>query len=273
MLMAETPSEEKRPALRGGLLRGVIAMIVLIPWTVWWASVCLFAGIVKYPPLHRVGVRIWAKGILFLAGTRLDVSYDAPLDTNTQFVFMSNHQSALDIPALIVATGKTHDLRFMAKESLFKIPFLGWALTRNGYVPIKRESARAAAETFQAILKDPTKAGFSYLIFPEGTRSPDGRMQPLKRGTLGLSLRLGMPVVPLTIIDACRANPKDSYTLRSGTVRVKYHVPVAIPEDGADRAFRDKLQQQVFEAIRAPLPEEQQPPASQPAPEPSEQEA
>jgi 1-acyl-sn-glycerol-3-phosphate acyltransferase len=254
-----TLQESARPKNGGGLFRGIVLMIFLIPWTVPLATICLIAGFIKVPAMYRFGVQLWAEGVLFVAGTRLKIHYDEPLDTSKLYVFLCNHQSALDIPALITATKRTHDIRFMAKESLFKIPFLGWAIARNGYVPIRRESAREAAEKFKELLKTKDSLGFSYLIFPEGTRSDDGRLQPLKRGTLGLALRLGMPVVPVTIVDACRANPKSSYQMRSGDVHVVFHKPIAIPEDGGDREMRDKLLDEVYEAIRLPLPDDQQP--------------
>lgn len=261
---AAAPSEgigKDRPKESGGLFRGVLIGLFLIPWTMLWGSVTILAAFVKSASLFQTGVGWWSRGILGLGGITLDIRYDVPLDASKQYVFLSNHQSALDIPALILSTAKTHDVRFMAKESLFKVPFMGWGMSRNGFVPIRRESARAAAEMFQEILADKSKLGYSYLIFPEGTRSPDGHLQPLKRGTLGLALRLGRPVVPVTLIDACRANPKDSYAVRSGTIGVHFHAPIEIPAD-SDRAFRDTLSNQVFEAIRAPLPPDQQPHAN-----------
>lgn len=262
---AAAPSEgiaKDRPKERGGLFRGVLIGLFLIPWTMLWGSVTILAAFVKSASLFQTGVGWWSRGILGLGGIKLDIRYDVPLDTAKQYVFLSNHQSALDIPALILATAKTHDVRFMAKESLFKVPFMGWGMSRNGFVPIRRESARAAAEMFKDILADKSKLGYSYLIFPEGTRSPDGHMQPLKRGTLGLALRLGRPVVPVTLIDACRANPKGAYAVRSGTIGVHFHAPIEIPTD-SDRTFRDSLSTQVYEAIRAPLPPEQQPVANE----------
>jgi len=250
---------EDRPRESGGLFRGVLIGLFLIPWTMLWGTVTILAAFVKSASLFQTGVGWWSRGILALGGIKLDIRYDVPLDTSKQYVFLSNHQSALDIPALILATAKTHDVRFMAKESLFKVPFMGWGMSRNGFVPIRRESARAAAEMFQEILNDKSTLGYSYLIFPEGTRSPDGRLQPIKRGTLGLAMRLGRPVVPVTLIDASRANPKNTYAVRSGTIGVRFHAPIDIPAEGADRTFRDALSDQVYEAIRAPLPPEQQP--------------
>jgi 1-acyl-sn-glycerol-3-phosphate acyltransferase len=169
---------------------------------------------------------------------------------------MCNHQSALDIPILFGACQTEHDVRFMAKESLFKIPFLGWGMSRTGFVPIRRENARHSAELFQAITRE--KPEHSYVIFPEGTRSPDGRLQPLKRGSFGLALRMNVPIVPVTLIDACRANPKGRYLVRPGTVRLVFHEPIQPPQ-ASHRDGRDELLEKVNAAILSALPADQRP--------------
>src|SRR5581483_5298261 len=139
----------------------------------------------------------WARGLMALSGVRTVVVQRTPLDPAQTYVFLCNHQSALDIPILMKACFPAYNVRFLAKESLFKIPIMGWAMGRSGFVPIRRESPRHSAELFQAM----TKAGkipFSYIIFPEGTRSADGRLQSFKKGSIGLALRLGLPVVPVS---------------------------------------------------------------------------
>lgn len=239
----------------GSALRTLLLALFLCPWTMLWGGAAMIIG----PKRRRLATRAitaWGRGIVRVAGIKLDLTRTAPLDPQARYIFMCNHQSALDIPILISACQTGHDVRFMAKESLFKIPFLGWGMSRTGFVPIRRENARHSAELFQAITQE--KPEHSYVIFPEGTRSPDGRLQPLKRGSFGLALRMSLPVVPVTLIGACYANPKGRYLVRPGTVRLVFHEPIP-PRQASQRDGRDELLERVSSAILSSLPEDQRP--------------
>ena len=257
-----TQSQElsNRPALSGGGFRTLLLALFVPFWTVLWGGWCMVAGWVKSAALFRFGLRLWGRGILAVGGIRIEKSY-APGFTPKPFVFVANHQSALDIPILIAACAPEYDVRFMAKESLFKIPFLGWGIAGNGFIPIRRENARHAANTFKEIAAK-NSADYSYIVFPEGTRSPDGRLRDFKRGAIALVLQLQRPLVPVTIIDACRANPKGRWLVRPGTVRVVFHAPIT-PEtlavNGDERAVRDAVTQNIFDAVASALPEDQRP--------------
>jgi 1-acyl-sn-glycerol-3-phosphate acyltransferase len=228
---------------------------------------------------HQAGccwvLKCWAGGLVSVAGVRLQTPRPPPLDAQP-CLFFSNHQSALDIPILLKACLPTHDVRFMAKESLFRIPVFGWGMRLSGFIPIRRHSARHSAEVFQEMLGTPGSTGVparvpeqspnshSYIIFPEGTRSPDGRLQPFKKGAIGLALRMNLPIVPVTLIDACHANPKGKYLVRPGTVRVIFHEPLNVAADSG-REQRDALAAQLFATICSALPQDQQPAREQAA--------
>ena len=251
-----TESDTQRPSQRGGVVRTVLLFCFLPGWTVLWGLTAMLAGWIRNDWLFRLSLGSWSRGILFVSGIRLAVTR-APELTNAACVFVANHQSALDIPILSTACLMTHDVRFMAKESLFKIPFLGWGISGNGFIPIKRESPRHAANTIKEIVAKNSSA-YSYVLFAEGTRSPDGRMQDFKRGAIAMVLRMGRPLAPVSIIDACRANPKGRWIVRPGTVRVMFHAPVIVPAfDGDDRALRETITAQVQKAVEEALPEEQ----------------
>jgi len=256
----ETPfSETDRPPLTGGNgLRTLLLGLFLIPWSSFWGMWTMIFGVLRQSHITSWGLSIWARGILSLAGIHIQFSQRAVLPVSEHYIFLSNHQSALDIPILLLACRKAgQGVRFMAKESLFKIPFLGWGMALNGFIPIQRENARQAAEVFKGVVESRKNLAYSYLIFPEGTRSEDGRLQPLKKGTIALALRLELPIVPVSIVDACRANPKAQLRVRSGTVRVIFGVPIVPPQD-PNRTQRDALLRQVQDAINAALPPEQQ---------------
>lgn len=249
-----------RPALTGGIFRALLLGPFVVFWSGLWGGWCTVAGWLKAVGMCRFGLRVWARGILLVSGIRLEVTRAAGL-TDKPCVFVGNHQSALDIPILIHACSPDFDVRFMAKESLFKIPFLGWGMSGNGFIPIRRESARHAANTFKEIAAK-NSVEFSYIVFPEGTRSDDGRLHEFKRGAIALVMQLEKPLVPVTLIDACRANPKGRWLVRPGTVRVIFHAPV-MPDmtafGGDERALRDSMSKTMFEAVASGLPDDQRP--------------
>lgn len=218
----------------------------------------MFAGWVRAQRVCHFGLRVWCKGMLVVSGIRPQPKISEKF-TQTPCVFIANHQSALDIPILLSVFLKTHDVRFMAKESLFKIPFFGWGMTGCGFIPIRRESARHAAETFMTITSR-QGAGMSYVVFPEGTRSSDGRIQEFKRGAIALVMRLKRPLVPVTLSDACRANPKGKLIVRAGAVGVTIHDPI-IPDEAAiekdERTYREALTKQLHQTVESALPEDQ----------------
>jgi 1-acyl-sn-glycerol-3-phosphate acyltransferase len=242
MPSAASTELSNRPRESGGTLRGFVFGLFLLPWTACLGSLTVISGLVRLPRGCSFSIFTWARGLMRVAGLNVHVSGLEKLQNGKPYVFLANHQSALDIPILYKACVGRHDIRFMAKESLFKIPFMG---------------------ILQELKDRVAKLPYSYIVFPEGTRSPDGRLQPLKKGSIGLALRLGLPVVPVTIVDACRANPKASFKIRGGTVHVIFHEPISAPDiDNEGRGARDETTAQVYDAILSALPGDQKPAAT-----------
>lgn len=246
-----------RPAPCGGRLRTLLMACFVGPWSALWGALAMLFGALRQKAACRWVLKCWSGGLVSVAGIHVQVLRAPPGDAQS-CLFFSNHQSALDIPILLVACLPTHDVRFMAKESLFRIPIFGWGMRLSGFIPIRRESARHSSQILQEMIGAQGPSGRSYIIFPEGTRSPDGRLQAFRKGAIGLALRLNLPVVPVTLIDACRANPKGKYLVRPGTVRVVFHEPLRVAVDSG-RGQRDAIAAQVFSTICSALPEDQQP--------------
>lgn len=203
----------------------------------------------------RKGARLWARIILWAALVRLRVQGEAHIVTEP-VVFMSNHESWIDIPALLVAI--PGQVRFLAKKSLFPIPFLGWAMRAMGFIPVDRENRRTAVKSFdQAAAR--IRAGRSVLVFPEETRSPDGTLLPFQRGGFLIALKAGLPIVPVGIQGAHRVLAKKSYLLRPGTVVVRFGEP--IPTAGLGVTAKANL----MERVRAAIEELRGSSAAQPA--------
>jgi 1-acyl-sn-glycerol-3-phosphate acyltransferase len=157
---------------------------------------------------------------------------------------MSNHQSMFDIPALIAAI--PNQTRFLAKRELFKIPIFGWALWIGGFVPVERGDRSRSRVTLDAA-SDRLRRHLSLLIFPEETRSRDGRLLPFKSGGFLLAAKAGVPVVPAGVHGTMRVQPKGRYTMTPGEVTVRFGAPVAVPDDGA------RAKRALVHAVRAEI--------------------
>lgn len=167
--------------------------------------------------------RLWARGLLAAGGVRARREFEAPLEPDRRFIFMANHQSLFDIPALLATLpGQT---RFLAKRSLFRIPVFGWAIAVGGFVPVDREDRSRARASFSAAAER-LRSGASVLIFPEETRSLDGQLLPFRRGGFLLALKSGLPIVPVGIRGTFAVQPKGRVTIRPGRVTVRYGAPV-----------------------------------------------
>lgn len=176
--------------------------------------------------------RLWSRGLLASSGVRLELDNETPLDPNVPSVYMSNHQSLYDIPALTVSLpGQT---RFLAKRSLFRIPIFGWSIKAGGFISIDREDRSKARESFAAAVQR-LQSGSSAMVFPEGTRSADGSLGPFQRGGFLLALKGGLPIVPVGISGSLAVQPKGSHVVRPGRIKLRYGRPIDAVEYGLRR--------------------------------------
>ena len=167
--------------------------------------------------------RTWSRLILATTGVRVDVSGLERLDPGRSYVFVSNHQSIYDIP--IVFWTLPYQIRIIAKASLGWFPFLGWHLSRTGHMLVDRKRPDRAAATLARASKL-MKQGLSLIVFPEGTRSRDGRVAPFKGGSFYLALQAGLPVVPLSIVGSRHVMLKGRLATYPGRVRLVVHEPI-----------------------------------------------
>ena len=225
---------------KGSLIRTMIGNLSVATATFVLGSIATLVGWI--PPrgnwMYKVA-QIWSHVTLFVSGVRLKVEFEEELDPNRGYVYMANHQSMYDIPALIGSM--PGQVRFMAKKSLFRIPVFGWALWSGGFIPVDRGNRRAAAETYR-IAVDYISKGRSILIFPEQTRSPDGNLLPFKRGGVVIAQQTGALVVPVGIRGTRDIRPKGSSVIVPGEVKVVYGKPMTIPAGTEDEPVDQKEQ-------------------------------
>lgn len=189
---------------------------------------------------------IWCKGLLKILRIKIEVIKEKELPKGN-YVFMSNHQSQLDIPVLEKVL-ESYNIRFLAKKSLFKIPFFGWGITALGYVPVEREDPK---EGFKSILVciEKLKEGVSLVIFPEGTRSKDGNLLPFKLGGFIIPLKSKKEVVPVAIWGTKDILPKGSFWLRNFNKKIKVYIGEPIHTDVFHTKDKEKLLKLVREKI------------------------
>jgi 1-acyl-sn-glycerol-3-phosphate acyltransferase len=167
------------------------------------------------------------------------------------FTYASNHQSLIDI--LVLGAVLPGDLKWAAKRSLMKIPFLGWHLALSGHVPVERHAGRRAAAEAIRKFEDVLKAGKQLLIFPEGTRTPDGEVKEFKNGGFYAAVRAERPIVPVAIEGThklMRKHASDSgETARSRRVLVAIGEPLFPKREGKERDRVDDLRDRAHAAV------------------------
>jgi 1-acyl-sn-glycerol-3-phosphate acyltransferase len=188
--------------------------------------------------------RVWSWLILKTSGIRLHLEGLENVDPDRTVIFCSNHPSAMDIPILFVSLPV--QFRFLAKRSLFHVPFLGWHLRRSGHIPVERGRPHEALKGFDQAAKR-IKEGRPVIVFPEGSRSRTDQMLPFKSGTFYLAILAGVPVVPITLAGSREVLKPDSYHIRPGQVRVIVHR--AIPTAGLTVHDVNDLSRRVREQI------------------------
>lgn len=198
---------------------------------------------------HLCG-RLWGNVNLWAAGVTVDVQGLENLDPHKPVVYAANHQSWFDIFAIL---GKLPvQFRWLAKEELFRIPIMGYAMRLIGYVPIDRSDRKKAFQSLEEASQR-VREGTSIVIFPEGTRSRDGVIQPFKKGGIILAIKSGQPIVPISLSGSYKILPKRGRLVRPGRIRMTIGKPI-------ETAFmtmedRDRVIHMVREAIRLHLTE------------------
>ncbi len=185
--------------------------------------------------VHKVA-NIWARSLLLICGTKVQVIGKENIQRGRPQVFMANHQSDFDI--LITLAHVPVQFRWIAKKELFTIPVFGQAMRAAGYIEIDRQNHEKALQSLDlAALR--IRQGKSVMTFPEGTRSRDGEIKPFKQGTFYLAIQSGAPIVPISIIGSGEIMPKRSLKIRQGKIKLVIDKP--IPTKGCGLEDRQEL--------------------------------
>ena len=230
-----------------------IAIFLTLYIVVAGIPLLIYTVISKNPDaLYWAGIR----GVMFFVravGVRVRVAGAERIPPGT-CLFVANHTSTADAPAVVGAIPRR--IAILLKKSLFGYPIAGQAFRLAHFIPVDRsdhESAIASLEKAIEALRD----GQSFLIYPEGTRSPDGRLQEFKKGAVVMAIKAGVPIVPVACSGAQRVMEKRSLEIHPGEILVEFLAPI----DASQFTFeeREKLNVIVHDALAAGLPPEQRP--------------
>jgi 1-acyl-sn-glycerol-3-phosphate acyltransferase len=221
------------------VITGIPTAILFIPW-------CWITGNVL--PLYK-GTRFMLSSSCWMAGVRFRVEGLDRVPRDCACIFMSNHVSNLDPPALIsLIPGRTS--AFM-KRSLMELPVLGTGFRQGDFIAVDRSGSPAAAQQSVEAASRVLAKGVHMTTFVEGTRSPDGRMLPFKKGPFYLAMGAGAPCIPVSIYGTEKILGKGSLHMTPGDAHVIFHPPI----DPAGFETREDLMQAVRAAIASGLPE------------------
>lgn len=198
----------------------------------WWG----------YWPAH-----CWAKLFCILSFVRVTVKGRENISKGTSYVFVANHQGAYDIFAIYGYLG--HNFKWMMKKALERIPLVGYSCRRAGHIYVDNRTPAAIRQTM-ADAERQLAGGMSVVVFPEGSRTLDGKVHAFRRGAYTLAVEFGLPVVPLTIDGAYKVMPRTALLPRPGHITLTIHRPIEAPSDGHEmKSLIETSRQAILSAL------------------------
>ena len=232
-------------------MRTLILLIFIVIVAVLFIPLIFLCYVLRCSqPIFFIGKWILRMARVIL-GIRLDVSGIEGIEKKKAYIFMSNHLSVIDGPLLFMLIPQY--LRVIIKKEAFRIPIIAQAMRQAGFIPVNRKRLKGGKESIDRASRMIREKGFSFLIFPEGTRSRDGELQPFKRGGVFLALNSRVDILPVTIKGTYEIMPKGSFFIKKGKIRVAFHQPVSV--EGFDNQSLSLLVDKIRDIIKAGLDE------------------
>jgi 1-acyl-sn-glycerol-3-phosphate acyltransferase len=169
-------------------------------------------------------VRMFIRAGLAMVRVRVEARGVEKLDPNQTYIFTPNHQSLIEVPLFVTYLGRNP--AYLGKKEVFKYPVFGYGIRLIGVIPVDRSNSPAAVESAK-LATEYLRRGKSYVVYPEGTRSRDGRMLPFKKGAFMMAIDAGVPIVPVTVSGATKIMPKAEVKVFPSTVRITVHEPIS----------------------------------------------
>ncbi|MBN2165022.1 MAG: 1-acyl-sn-glycerol-3-phosphate acyltransferase [Marinilabiliaceae bacterium] len=227
--------------------------LVFTPLMIVFSLIASFLAVVLSVTINqRIGSKIggsyWSRLIGFITPMFVKVTGRNNIDNNQSYIIISNHQSAFDIFLLYGWLGV--DFRWIMKKELRKIFAIGYACEKVGHIFIDRSSPKAAFQSLEHA-KYKLVNGTSVVIFPEGTRTGSNNMRPFKRGAFKMAYDLGLPILPVSIVDTHKIFGNGFYNLHPGTVKLHIHQPINVEfYQGKDSELMNKVFNTISDGIK-----------------------
>lgn len=239
------------------IIRSSIVWVLGFFW-VWVAYVVALwqsRRIPKAVAFRRCAV-LWARLLLRTGGVRVRVEGEEhvrkAMECGRGVVVASNHCSIFDIPLLLVAV--PFECAFMSKASIFSVPVVGWYMQNANYLSVKRDDMRKAVAVLDQA-RERLAEGVSIFVYPEGTRSVDGKLQRFRRGAVTLAIRMGAPILPVGMTGTHDILAKNSFLIHPGEVVVRFGPVMQTSSfDGDDRTHTFQATEALRERIAALVP-------------------
>lgn len=223
----------------------VVKNLIFVFYSMFWATFTLLSAPFNYK--HKIGYFIlknWTKGGLLLFGIKVNLSGSENIINGRSYIYVSNHLSYLDILVLLATI--PDNIRMVYRREISRIPIFGWAMLACGFISIDRTNVKSAMRSLEKGAGR-MKKGLSVLIFPEGTRSPDGKTGEFKRGMFLLAEQSGADIIPVSISGTYDLLKKDTYKVNSGTVNLVIGKPLKFRKD---KQFVNELRDVVVQNIK-----------------------
>ena len=233
------------------MIRALVSLITFLISTIIGSIVSLIFGLVdRTGGLVLELCRVWSAIVLGVPGVKVEIEVRGRIDPHKPYVFMANHASMVDIWAMFLRMPVP--VRFIAKKQLGQIPVFGWAMRAGRFVFIDRQNAASARRSIQEAAQR-IKDGQSVAIFPEGTRTRDGKLGAFKKGGFHLAIDAGVEIVPLAIRGTRAVMPPGTPLIRAGRVQIEVDEPISTA--GLGPSDRQQLLERVYARIAAMLGE------------------
>ena len=220
--------------------------------TAFWGMISVLCSLFsRSGRLQHFCMRRWSRENLWLSRARVEIEGLEHVDLRGPQLYVANHSGLHDI--LSLAAYLPVQFRWIAKKSLFSVPFMGWHMRRCGYIAIDRENLREAAKSIIEAAAA-IEHGVNAVVFPEGTRSQTGELGKFRSGAFALALRAGVPLVPVTIEGSHRVIMRGTLQVNPGVIlRIKIDKPIGL--SSYPRSERNRLMEEVFEIMSRNLEE------------------
>ena len=224
-----------------GLIIFLLPFVILVAWLQSEPHALYSVG--------RLGIRLGFR----LAGIKLEIQGLETIDFTRSYLFLANHESLCDPPALILAIPQ--DIKFILKKELGRIPVLSTAMKFARFVFIDRKDRIQSVRSMNLAVTQ-MQQGASFLVFPEGTRTRTGRMGKFKKGPFVMAIQAGIPIVPVRITGSFQVMPPTDFRISPGTIILRFHPPVKTT--GLSASDREDLRDDVWRTIAGghEIPEE-----------------